>query len=133
MTKFTFVLDRGSGVPAYRQLEDQVLAALHLGLLVPGDQLPTVAEVVRQVGLNANTVLRAYRELERRGFTLSKPGIGTLVIARPEMAGAAAIDAFADAFEALVGRALDAGLAPDVLRQVTSAVLDHLLAPAREG
>jgi len=129
MNELQFMIDRASGVPAYRQIEDQVIAALHLGALKEGDRLPTVAEVVRQAGLNANTVLRAYRELERRGITLSKPGVGTLVIGTSTVAGAAAIDEFADALARLARRALDAGLDAEALRQVAHAVLERILVP----
>lgn len=127
MSDLAFMLDRGSGVPAYRQLEDQVIAALHLGLLHPGDRLPTVAAVVRQVGINANTVLRAYRQLEQRGITLSKPGVGTIVVGGVSAASAAAIDDYADGLERLARRVLEAGLGPEALRQITQAVLERVL------
>jgi GntR family transcriptional regulator len=74
-----FRLDRRSGVPAYRQLVDQVRQALRLGLLRPGDQLPTVRDVVRQIAINPNTVHRAYRELEQQGLTEGRTGSGTYV------------------------------------------------------
>ena len=74
-----FRLDRQSGVPAYRQLIDQVRYALRLGLLRPGDQLPTVRDVVRQIAINPNTVHRAYRDLEQQGLTEGRPGSGTFV------------------------------------------------------
>jgi len=74
-----FRLDRRSGVPAYRQLVDQVRQALRLGLLRPGDQLPTVRDVVKQITINPNTVHRAYRDLESQGLTEGRPGIGTFV------------------------------------------------------
>ena len=74
-----FRLDRASGVPAYRQLVDQVRQALRLGILQPGDQLPTVRDVVRQIAINPNTVHRAYRELEQQGLTEGRPGSGTFV------------------------------------------------------
>ena len=74
-----FRLDRRSGVPAYRQLVDQVRQALRLGILRPGDQLPTVREVVRQIAINPNTVHRAYRELEQQGLTEGRQGSGTFV------------------------------------------------------
>jgi GntR family transcriptional regulator len=74
-----FRLDRRSGVPAYRQIIDQVRRAIHLGLLQPGDQLPTVREVVRQITINPNTVHRAYRELELQGLTEGRTGSGTFI------------------------------------------------------
>jgi GntR family transcriptional regulator len=74
-----FRLDRHCGVPAYRQIIDQVRHAIHLGILQPGDQLPTVREVVRQITINPNTVHRAYRELELQGLTEGRTGSGTFI------------------------------------------------------
>ncbi|MEC3976310.1 GntR family transcriptional regulator [Amycolatopsis sp. H20-H5] len=74
-----FHLDRGSGVATYVQLVQQVKHALRLGLLEPGDRLPTAKEVVAELAINPNTVLKAYRELEREGLVAGKPGLGTFV------------------------------------------------------
>src|ERR1700689_2855579 len=74
-----FRLDRKSGVPAYRQVGDQVRQALRLGILKPGDQLPTVRDVVKQIAINPNTVHRAYRDLEAQGLTEGRPGSGTFI------------------------------------------------------
>jgi GntR family transcriptional regulator len=74
-----FHLDTHSGVAPYLQLVQQVKQALRLGRLSVGDQLPTVREVVAQITINPNTVLKAYRELEREGLIESKPGQGTFV------------------------------------------------------
>src|SRR2546423_1801302 len=73
-----FQLDR-SGVATYLQLAQQVRHALRLGLLKPGDQLPTAREVVGKLAVNPNTGLRAYRELEREGLVAARPGQGTFV------------------------------------------------------
>ena len=75
-----FHLDTHTGVPAYLQLVQQVKQALRLGLLEVGDQLPTVREVVEQVIINPNTVLKAYRDLEREGLVASRPGQGTFIV-----------------------------------------------------
>ncbi|MDG4825577.1 GntR family transcriptional regulator [Asanoa sp. WMMD1127] len=74
-----FRLDARSGVPTYLQLVNQVKHALRLGLLEPGDRLPTAAEVVAALAINPNTVLKAYRELEREGLVAARPGAGTFV------------------------------------------------------
>jgi GntR family transcriptional regulator len=74
-----FRLDSRSGVPTYLQLVQQVKQALRLGLLQPGDQLPTVKEVVGSLAINPNTVLKAYRELDREGVTEGRRGQGTFV------------------------------------------------------
>ena len=72
-------LDPSSGVPTYLQLVQQVERALRLGYLQPGDQLPKVREVVADLAINPNTVLKAYRELERDGLVAARPGVGTFV------------------------------------------------------
>ena len=76
---FRFRLDPASGVPTYLQLVQQVEQALRLGYLKPGDQLPKVREVVADLAINPNTVLKAYRELETKGLTSGRPGQGTFV------------------------------------------------------
>jgi GntR family transcriptional regulator len=80
MALIEFLLDARSGVPLYLQVVQQVKRALRLGMLQPGDQLPTVREVVAAVAINPNTVLKAYRDLEREGLVASRPGQGTFVL-----------------------------------------------------
>ena len=74
-----FRLDPGSGVPTYLQLVHQVEHALRLGYLAPGDQLPKVRDVVAELAINPNTVLKAYKELEVKGLAVGRPGQGTFI------------------------------------------------------
>lgn len=76
----SFVVDSQSGVPPYLQLVQQVRQALRLGRLRVGDQLPTVKEVVARLAINPNTVLKAYRELERDQLVQGRPGQGTFIV-----------------------------------------------------
>lgn len=76
---FAFRLDLQSGVPVYRQLMDQVMAGVASRALAPGDQLPTVRQVAVDLAINLNTVARAYRELEIRGFLETQQGTGTFI------------------------------------------------------
>jgi GntR family transcriptional regulator len=75
----SFRIDTHSGVAPFQQIAQQVRHALRLGLLEEGDQLPTVKEVVAQVAINPNTVLKAYRTLEHEGLVAGRPGRGTFV------------------------------------------------------
>src|ERR1700733_15205837 len=75
-----FQLDTTSGVATYLQLVQQVRQALQLGILEPGDQLPTAQQVVAKLAINPNTVLKAYRDLEREGLVRPRPGQGTFVV-----------------------------------------------------
>lgn len=74
-----FRLSSTSGVSAYQQIARQVRQAMQLGMLRPGDQLPTVKEVVGMVAVNPNTVLKAYQLLEHEGLVEGKQGQGTFV------------------------------------------------------
>ena len=76
---FSFRLDLHSGVPLYRQLIDQVQAAIASQALIPGDQLPTVRQVAVDLEINPNTVMRAYREMEIRGILDTQQGTGTFI------------------------------------------------------
>jgi len=77
--RLVFRLDPASGVPTYLQLVQQVEQALRLGYLKSGDRLPKVREVVADLAINPNTVLKAYRELETKGLTSGRPGQGTFI------------------------------------------------------
>ncbi|MFC8511044.1 GntR family transcriptional regulator [Streptomyces sp. NPDC057411] len=72
-------IDRRSGVATYLQIVQQTKQALRMGLLQPGDRLPTAREVVEATAINPNTVLKAYRELEREGLVEARRGLGTFV------------------------------------------------------
>src|SRR3954466_15369097 len=105
-----FHLDVRSGVPPYLQIVHQVEQALRLGLLEEGDQLPTMREVVAQLAINPNTVLKAYRELEYAGLVGGRPGQGTFVLktlAGPSLERHAGLR---DELEGWIERAYGAGL-----------------------
>jgi GntR family transcriptional regulator len=75
-----FRLSSKSGVSPYLQLVHQVRHAIRLGMLRPGDRLPTLKQVVASLAINPNTVLKAYRELEHEGLVAGRPGQGTFVL-----------------------------------------------------
>ena len=77
--RIQFALDQRSGVPAYRQIIDQVLGGIAAGTLCPGDQLPTVRQLAVDLAINPNTVVRAYRELEIREVLTTQQGTGTFL------------------------------------------------------
>ncbi|MFF7341699.1 GntR family transcriptional regulator [Streptomyces sp. NPDC008163] len=118
-----FRIDRRSGVATYLQIVQQTRQALRLGLLEPGDRLPTAREVVEATAINPNTVLKAYRELEREGLVEGRRGLGTFVTGT--LGGAAAADSPLRAeLTAWAGRARAAGLERDDVSALFTAVLD---------
>lgn len=72
-------LDFQTRVPAYLQIYRQVQRLAAAGRLVPGDQLPTVRQLARQLGVNFNTTARAYRALHTAGIVTTQRGRGTFV------------------------------------------------------
>ena len=82
----SFHLDSKSGVPIYRQIQDQIRYGVASGLLTPGEQLPTVRALAVELSVNPNTVIKAYSELEREGLLATEQGSGTFVSAEPTAA-----------------------------------------------
>lgn len=72
-------IDLKSGVPFYRQIIDQVKAAMATETIGPGDRLPTVRQLAVDLSINPNTVSRAYTELELTGLVETQMGSGTFV------------------------------------------------------
>ena len=123
-----FRLDSRSGVPTFLQLVQQVKQAVRLGILQPGDQLPTVKEVVGSLTINPNTVLKAYRELDLEGLVEGRRGVGTFV-----SDGAAArppddLDGLRAGLGRWISRARAAGLDDE---NMTTLFLDAVRPPAK--
>jgi GntR family transcriptional regulator len=78
-----FHLNPNSGVPIYRQIQDQIRYGIACGLLSPGEQLPTVRGLAVELQVNPNTVIKAYTELERAGILTTEQGSGTFVAPQP--------------------------------------------------
>ncbi len=72
-------LEFHSGIPVYMQIIHRVQAAVAEGLLKEGDQLPTIRALHQKLGVNPNTVVRAYRELEHLGVLSAEHGSGCFV------------------------------------------------------
>jgi len=68
-----------SGIPAYKQIVNHVQAAISLGRLGEGDQLPTMRALHLKLNVNPNTVAKAYRELEAAGLIATHQGSGCFV------------------------------------------------------
>ena len=119
----SFRLDASSGVPAYLQLVQQVEHALRAGRLGPGDQLPLVREVVAELSLNPNTVLKAYRLLEAQGLTEGRPGLGTFVSERPRVATVPSYAALSRRLSAWISAARAEGLDDQEIRSLFASAL----------
>ena len=115
-------IDRHSGVATYVQIVQQTKQALHLGMLEPGDKLPTAREVVEATAINPNTVLKAYRELEREGLVEARRGLGTFV--RKGLSTTPADSPLRLELDDWAERAREAGLGRDDIAALFTAVLE---------
>lgn len=80
MTEKPFiVISHSNPDPMYRQVTDQIKNAIAQGILKPGEKLPSVRGLVEELNISAITVKRAYTDLEREGYILTRPGLGTFV------------------------------------------------------
>ena len=79
-----FHLDHRDHRPIYEQLREAIRQQIAADVLRPGEQLPSVRELSGALSINPNTIQRSYRELERDGWIVTKPGKGTFVAPKPE-------------------------------------------------
>jgi GntR family transcriptional regulator len=109
-----FSLEPASALPVYVQLREQVLRALAAGRLAPGVQLPTVRQIAVHLGVNPNTVNRAYIELERDGVVTTARGRGTFVADTQSRPNAELADArLRDIARRAIGEARSLGFTAD--------------------
>lgn len=78
-----FKLDTQSRTPIYEQLKAQITELVVIGALEPGSQLPSVRSLARDLGVNPNTVQKAYQDLERDQVIYSVSGKGSFIASRP--------------------------------------------------
>ncbi len=118
-------LDLQSRVPLYEQLQEQIIRLSLLGVLEENEQLPSVRSLAREVGVNPNTVAKAYQELERQGIIYTVSGRGSFVspnVLSLQTPRQAALD---EVFEAL-DKALSRGIPPEeLLEQISSYLKNH--------
>lgn len=74
-------VDLASSTPLHDQLVRFLRHSVATGQLIPGDQLPAVRQLAADLGINFNTVARAYRALETMGLVRTARGRGTRVLA----------------------------------------------------
>lgn len=79
-------LDYRDGRPIYVQIMDDLRQQIALGVLPPGDRLPSVRELAARLSINPNTIQRAYRQLEMEGWICTVAGKGCFVCERPSQA-----------------------------------------------
>ena len=118
-----FRVESRSVVPPYLQIVQQVRQALRMGLLEAGDKLPAVREVVAATAVNPNTVLKAYRDLEREGLIEARPGHGTFVLKRPPGPPPGTVSRLGRSLARWVRQAREAGLDDESIESLLRVTL----------
>ncbi len=122
-------IQTNSDVPIYRQIVDGVRLAVAGGRIKPGDELPSVRALAVELKVNANTIARAFRELEFLGVVETRRGAGTYVAASAERAARGVRRELIEKYaRELVRTGRQAGLSPKEILQVVHTAL----ASARE-
>ena len=122
-----FAIDYKSGQPIIEQIYRGVVKLGAAGAFGEGGQLPSVRAVARELGVNPNTIQKAYAMLERDGVIYSVPGKGSF-LAKPEAVLEKRRAGALDQLRQAVREALDCGVAPEELAQA----LDQMVQGKKE-
>jgi GntR family transcriptional regulator len=121
-------------MPIYLQITEQVKRSIALGVLAPGEQLPTVKQLAADLVVNPNTVARAYRELERDQIIETMPGRGSFIARNGAVGGAkrAVADVVDHALIQAVREAKSMGLGRGQLKGLFERAVDRWYPQASE-
>ena len=123
-------IERGASTPISRQIAEQIRAQCLAGLLQPGDCLPSVRQLARELVVNVNTIVRVYERLAAEGLVEMRHGEGTFVLPPSTTTNLAADlkqqrEQFSREYQAVVRRGLLLGLAvPELRRMLTATASD---------
>ena len=116
------LLDHNSRHPTYTQLYQEILRLSALGAMVPGEQLPSVRALAQELGVNPNTVQKAYQLLEHDGYICSVPGKGSFLCDMGDEAAKKKREA-EQALEHAIRSALENAVNPDEIRALVERIL----------
>lgn len=106
-------VDPAATAPIFAQIAQSIRAALVAGEAGPGERLPAARDLAESLGVNLHTVLKAYQLLRDEGVVEMRRGRGAVVADR-----AAALAELGDTADALVARATELGIGPDLLASI---------------
>jgi len=127
----TITIDRALDEPVYEQVAAQVRQFVATGALDPGAALPSVRGLAGNLGVNLNTVARAYRLLESEGFLVIRDRSGVVVAAPAEQVDGTLRDRLYDELQSTLARLRQAGMATDAATRI--ALREFLAADSSTG
>ena len=118
-------IDLESSLPVYRQIADEIRSLVARGALGDGDELPSVRRLGAMVGVNQNTVAKAYRSLADEGLVELRHGAGAHVRVSAAPYRQAPADETERRLEEIVSRWVLAGVERREIEARLAAVLDR--------
>jgi GntR family transcriptional regulator len=122
----TVTVDRMSDEPVYEQIARKIRLSIAAGELPAGATLPPVRVLASDLGVNLNTVARAYRILEQEGFVRIEDRSGVIVVPPATRADVEEKRRLCESLRLLLARMRQAGVTHEELRQVIERELDAL-------
>ena len=121
-------IEKGSAVPISRQIADQIATLCASGGVQPGERVPSVRELARELAVNQNTVLRVYERLCGEGLLEMRHGQGTFVTGRMSKTRMAAHRTrLIEELRQIVRQATGLGLSPDALHELLAEAADGVV------
>jgi GntR family transcriptional regulator len=121
-------IEKGSAVPISSQIAEQIAMLCASGKLAPGDRLPSVRELARELAVNQNTILRVYERLVRDGLLEMRHGQGTFVAEDAVgLTRAAHRKRLTEELRQVARQGVALGLDADDLHELLSAALEQVL------
>ncbi len=109
--------------PIYEQIKGDVKKLIHLNILAPGDNLPSVRSLASELRINPNTIQRAYSELESEGFIISRAGKGSFVSDKSSVQNAN-LNALKSELESNVKMLLEAGETQSNIEKIVKGIFE---------
>jgi GntR family transcriptional regulator len=112
-------IESSSGVPITRQIVDQIRSHCATGTLAPGDRVPSVRQLARELAVNQNTILHVYERLTGEGLLERRQGDGTYVSDRlPRNGAKVQRELLAQEVDRLAHRAIVLGVSAEEVREM---------------
>ena len=116
-----FVINYQSREPIYEQLYKNVVRLVSLGAMEPEHQLPPVRQLATELGVNPNTVSKAYKNLEKDGIIYSVVGKGSFIMKNSNAANSKKSEAINN-LEKAVKSAVEVGVTQDEIMKITQDI-----------
>ena len=116
-----YQLDLHSRTPIYQQLKDKILRLIMAGAIGAGDPLPSVRVLARELGINPNTVAKAYQDLEKSGLIYSVAGKGSFISGSDQLDRKVTVSV-TDRLRSTLIEMKNAGVARETVLQLTEEI-----------